>query len=228
MMQTHIAATADRRTDDLGFAYFEHEVDPVPPQAGDITYRRRIFYPIMYWSDVAVAGGGLTLVTHGLQGLSGAEHLSLLLARQVDDEGREGVRDSQTHTLRYAYLPRPGDNVLAWQAAYAFNQPLIVAWRAGPEWCVQLPFGQATQSAPSAGEVFCQPQAELAAAGPFAMPASLLAADGGLVADVWRQDGQTQALVLGFDPAQTVTVTAGEKQVQVAGPFPQVISIDVP
>ena len=47
------------RTDDLGFGSFEHTIDTKPIVPGDRTYRRSIFYPIMYWSDVSTENLGL-------------------------------------------------------------------------------------------------------------------------------------------------------------------------
>src|SRR3972149_4740283 len=152
----HIPTTleAETRTDDLGFAAFTHPVDNRPIAPGDRTYRRDIFYPVTYWSDVSDASGGLTLITHGLQGVGGTSNLSLLLVRQVTEDN-EGVTDPDYHTLRYAYLPHAGqvanpstslreastwDRASLPEMAYAFNQPLIPVWRSGSQICVQLPF----------------------------------------------------------------------------------------
>ncbi|MBF8283146.1 MAG: hypothetical protein HW378_2061, partial [Anaerolineales bacterium] len=140
----HIPTTleAETRTDDLGFAAFTHPVDNRPIAPGDRTYRRDIFYPVTYWSDVSDASGGLTLITHGLQGVGGTSNLSLLLVRQVTEDN-EGVTDPDYHTLRYAYLPHAGqvanpsaalreaspwDRASLPEMAYAFNQPLIPVW----------------------------------------------------------------------------------------------------
>ncbi|MEO7911965.1 MAG: glycoside hydrolase family 38 C-terminal domain-containing protein, partial [Roseiflexaceae bacterium] len=111
IVQTPTTRHASTRTDDLGFAAFTHPVDNSPIISGTITYRREVFYPIMAWGDVSADGAGLTLITHGLQGLGGTDTLNLMLVRDVSDGGRptsEGVADRGYHTLRYAYLPHAG------------------------------------------------------------------------------------------------------------------------
>jgi Glycosyl hydrolases family 38 C-terminal domain len=233
VLQTQDVLATDTRTDDLGFAAFEHSIDTQPIHSGDITYRRPIFYPIVGWSDVTAGGSGLSLLTHGLQAPAGTDQFSLLLLRQATDPDGEGVADPGPHTLRYAYLPHSGSAAEAqpWLAATAFNQPLIAAWRSGAEVCVELPFGQATDAPPVGGQVVCQPGAEIepAASGPFAMPYSLLSADSGLVADLLRRaDGQVQALALDYDPATPMTITAGGQRVQVTGPFPALVPLELP
>lgn len=138
---THLQAT--QRTDDLGFGAMTHEFDSQPITTGDITYRRKIFYPTMYWTNVSDADAGLTLMTHGLQGVGGVNELSLLLVRSVTDKDGEGLTDPDYHTLYYAYWPHSADTP-EWgavaQRAYEFNQPLIPVWRAGQTVTVQLPF----------------------------------------------------------------------------------------
>ena len=44
----------------------------------------------------------------------------------------------------------------------------------------------------------------------------------------WRHVDQAQALVLSFDPASSVTITAGGQQVQAGGPFPAVVPLEIP
>jgi hypothetical protein len=138
---TNLQAT--QRTDDLGFGAMTHEFDSQPITTGDITYRRKIFYPTMYWTNVSDANAGLTLITHGIQGVGGVNELSLLLVRSVTDEDGEGLTDPDYHTLHYAYVPH-GAEAPEWgavaQRAYEFNQPLIPVWRAGQTVTVQLPF----------------------------------------------------------------------------------------
>ena len=58
--QTPTILDTDMRTDDLGFGAFTHKIDTRPIASGDRTYRREIFYPIMYWSDVSSNDVGLT------------------------------------------------------------------------------------------------------------------------------------------------------------------------
>lgn len=206
LVQTPTTLVTDVRTDDLGLAAFQHQVDTRPIVPGDVTYRRKIFYPITYWSDVSAHGHGLTLITHGLQGVNGTGTLNLMLVREVSDQGQEGVTDSEYHTLRYAYVPHAGDAAQAqpWLAAYAFNQPLIPVWRSGSgesvHLNVQLPFG---------GGVMTR-QLEIVPGAP-SLPSSLslMSAQGSLIADVYRQASQIQALVINYDPSQPAIVRTG-------------------
>lgn len=207
IVQTPTTRHTSTRTDDLGFTAYTHPVDDSPIVSGTITYRREVFYPIMTWGDVSSDGAGLTLITHGLQGLGGAETLNLMLVRDVSDGGRptsEGVRDRAYHKLRYAYLPHAGSALDArpWLVAQAFNQPLIPAWRAKAGLQVQLPFMAAPVRFP------------VVAAG-RALPGSfsLISAEGGMVADLYRRDNQIEALVIDHDPATPATITSGGKQV---------------
>jgi hypothetical protein len=210
IVQTPTSRHASVRTDDLGFAAYTHPIDNSPIVSGTITYRREVFYPIMAWGDVSSDGAGVTLITHGLQGLGGTDTLNLMLVRDVSDGGRptsEGVRDRTTHTLRYAYMPHTGDiePAAAWRAAYAFNQPLIAVWKAGTQLQVQLPF--------------------MAAPGRFPMTAatrslpptfSLISADNGIIADLYRHDDRVDALILAGNPAAPTTLSgAGAPQVLV-------------
>jgi len=214
----HIPTTleAETRTDDLGFAAFTHPVDNRPIAPGDRTYRRDIFYPVTYWSDVSDASGGLTLITHGLQGVGGTSNLSLLLVRQVTEDN-EGVTDPDYHTLRYAYLPHAGqvanpsaalreastwDRASLPEIAYAFNQPLIPVWRSGPQICVQLPF--LTQSP------ICNLQSPITN---LPESLSLLSASSGLVADLYRRGDHIEAVVLDYDPSMPATLAIGGKQI---------------
>jgi hypothetical protein len=207
VIHTPTGLQTQSRTDDLGFAAFTHPFDPQPITPGDITYRRKIFYPTMYWTDVSDAEAGLTLITHGLQGISGVSELGILAVRWVTDKDGEGLSDPDTRTLRYAYLPHaaqatPHPGVAAaWQRAYEFNQPLIPAWRTGGSLSIQLPFRDALYS-------FSNPPSQIANPSSF----SRLSADGGFVADLIPSGGKTYALILDYDPATPVTLTAGASQ----------------
>jgi Glycosyl hydrolases family 38 N-terminal domain/Glycosyl hydrolases family 38 C-terminal domain len=180
---------AQSRTDDLGFADFQHSVDARPIQPGDRTYRREIFYPVTYWSDVSSGGRGLSLITHGLQGVGGINNLTLLLARSVSDNGQEGVNDIQHYTLLYAYYPHLGDAGRAqpWLQAYSFNQPLIPVWRVSDMFHIQLPFQESARVQPPAP-------------GSPALPPSfgLASSEGGPIIDLAPQDGQLHALVVNY------------------------------
>lgn len=172
-------------------------------QRGGSKHIRGIFYPIMSWSDVSAGGQGLRLITHGLQGLGGMSTLDLLLGRQVTDPDGEGLTDPAYHTLRYAYMPNAGSAADArpWLPAYAFNQPLIPAWRVGEEIVVGVPF---------AG-----PRRLLAgpAAHPWSGSFSLLSAQGSVVADLIRDGDSLKALLLSPDPRGPVGLSAGGQSV---------------
>jgi alpha-mannosidase len=208
IVQMPTTLQADTRTDDLGFAAFTHPIDNSPIISGTITYRREVFYPITAWGDVS-ADGGLTLITHGLQGLGGTSTLNLMLVRQVSDGGRptsEGVTDREYRTLRYAYLPHAGtaQEAQPWFAAYEFNQPLIPVWHIGDTLRVQLPFMQ--NATPR--------QYAIDRAGRAFPPSlSLIAAESGIVADLYRSGDQIEAMVLDYDPATPATITSGDIRV---------------
>ena len=197
-------ATASR-TDDVGFAPYMHEVDNRPIVPGTVTYRRVVFYPMTAWTDVSADGAGLTLITHGLQGVAGTDTLSLLLVRQAAGRGgpeAEGVTDTEEHTFRYALLPHAGGVAEAqpWLAAYAFNQPLIPVWRTGDTMQIQLPF--ATDPTPR--------QLPHTPGGPtFPARSGLLAATSGLIADLACRGADLIALTIDYDPASPPVLTAG-------------------
>ncbi len=198
---TPTTLNTETRADDLGFTAFTHPVDTRPIAPGDITYRRKIFYPVTYWSDIATGEAGLALITHGLQGVAGTDALNLLLVRSVtQDENQEGVSDTEYHILRYAYWPHAGDNPEVWRTAYAFNQPLIPVWRVGEKINVQLPFTDSRQGAATSAQSF-----------PTSF--SLLSAESGWVADVYEQDGEMMVVTLDYDPATPVTLRVGERQI---------------
>ena len=204
LVQVPTTRATTSRTDDLGFGAFTHQLDNRPITPGTITYRRVVFYPTIGWSDVSADGAGLTLITHGLQGLAGTDTLSMMLVRQVSDGGgddAEGVTDGKPHLFRYAYLPHVGTAADAqpWLAAYTFNQPLIPVWRTGGTLQIQLPFADD----PTPRQMPIEPGAR-----PFPPRFSLLAAESGLVADLTCQGGQLVALVIDYDP-QTPTVLTG-------------------
>jgi alpha-mannosidase len=205
LVETPTVLDTATRTDDLGFGDFEHTIDTRPIAPGDRTYRRSIFYPIMYWSDVSNADFGLTLITHGLQGVGGGPTRSFMLVRQVTKDP-EGLTDPGIHHLQYAYLPHTGTAAEAqpWLAAYEFNQPLIAAWRNGGYLDVQLPFDQAIplrqfDDVPSTPE--------------WPASFSLLSAQNAIVADLYRQGDQLAALVLDYDSMTAGAIQIGEQEV---------------
>jgi hypothetical protein len=218
VLYTPTTLDTQTRTDDLGLLAFEHTMDNRPIVPGDITYRRKIFYPFTYWSDVSANGSGLTMITHGLQGLGGAGALNLLLVRHVSqDDANETVIDTDDYTLRYAYLPHSGvvADVQPYFAAYAFNQPLIPVWRSGDLLTVQLPFTDVRQfPVDPAGRTFPE-------------PSSLLAAQGAIVADVFRRGGRVEAFVIDEDPATPVVLNIGGKVVTETGALPILLPVEI-
>jgi hypothetical protein len=194
-----------RRTDDLGFGLFDHAIDPRPIAPGDVTYRRSIFYPILYWSDASSGNVGLTLITHGLQGVSGGGARGLMLVREVTARD-EGLTDPGVHTLHYAYLPHPGSASQAapWRSAYEFNQPPIAVWKSGGQILVQLPFED------SGGP---QPVTAPASGPSFPLQASLLSAQNAVVPDLFRQGDQIEAVVIRYDLASPASLQIGGRQI---------------
>jgi len=200
LMRTSTSLQTDTRTDDLGFAAFEHPVDARPIQPGDITYRRNIFYPITYWSDVSSGDYGLSLITHGLQGVGGTGELNLLLVRSVSDPGdqaSEGVTDTELHTFRYAYAPHRGDATESqpWREAYAFNQPIIPVWRTGSLLSVQLPFQAEPATIPYQPSEKHLPDTQ-----------SLASAEGAVIVDAYQQSGLFNALVVNYEPSKPASL----------------------
>ena len=224
ILYTPTAIQPQARTDDLGFLDYSHRFDSKPIAPGDVTYRRQIFYPVTYWSDVSAGDGGLTLVTHGLQGVGGMGAFNTLLVRSVTD-GRdgEGVNDPDYHTLRYAYLPHQGSAAEAqpWLAAYCFNQPLIPVWRTGAGLNVQLPF----TSSSLIGAVTSQPLE----ATPRSFPAvfGLATARGGLIADLFQRGSQTVAALLSYDPSAPISLQIGQTTSTIQGPFPALVPLNL-
>jgi len=205
IVQTPTILDTNLRTDDLGFGAFTHQIDTRPIAPGDRTYRREIFYPIMYWSDVSSNNLGLTLITHGLQGVSGGATRGVMLVRQAAGD-YESVSDPGVHHLRYAYLPHIGtaDDAQPWLAAYEFNQPLIVAWKTGQIINVQIPFDE---------EVRIRELENLEVGSPLPLAFSLLSAQGAVIADLYREDEQIMAVVLDYDPANAGAIQVGEEEV---------------
>ncbi|MDQ3005881.1 MAG: hypothetical protein M3R47_10955 [Chloroflexota bacterium] len=203
--QTPTILETDMRTDDLGFGAFTHKIDSRPIAPGDRTYRREIFYPIMYWSDVSSKDLGLTLITHGLQGVSGGATRGMMLVREVTQD-KEGLTDPGVHHLRYAYLPHTGNATDAqpWLAAYEFNQPLIVTWKSEQTVNVQLPFD---------GQMRIRELEDLESTPPLPIAFGMLSAQSAVIADLYRQDDQIMAVVLDYDPMTAGVIQIGEEQV---------------
>ena len=207
IVQTPTILDTDMRTDDLGFGAFTHTIDPRPIAPGDRTYRRSIFYPIMYWSDASSNDVGLTLITHGLQGVSGGGTRSLMLVREVTQD-KEGVTDSGIHHLRYAYFPHSGNamDAQSWMYAYEFNQPLIATWKTNPVINIQLPFEEETNTK----------ELENLANTPVLPPTfSLLATQNAVVADLYHQDEQIMAVVLNYEPTKMATIQFKDQSITV-------------
>ena len=205
VVETPTILNVETRTDDLGFGALEHVIDPRPIASGDRTYRRSIFYPILYWSDVSNDSLGLTLITHGLQGVSGGARRGLMLVRDVTQD-KEGVTDLGDHHLRYAYLPHSGNalSTQVWKYAYEFNQPLIAAWKNEQTIHVQLPFDEDIES---------RELENLENSPALPMTYSMLSTQNALIADLYLQGDQIEAVVLSYDPAKTGTMQIGAQQI---------------
>jgi hypothetical protein len=57
---------------------------------------------------------------------------------------------------------------------------------------------------------------------------SLVSAEGGLIADLVRRQGQIEASVLKFDPTVKLQIQAGDRQIPVEGPSPVIVPIELP
>ncbi len=207
IVETPTILETNTRTDDLGFGAFEHMIDTHPITPGDITYRRSIFYPIMYWSDVSNEGLGLTLITHGLQGVSGGATRGVMLVREVTKD-KEGLTDPDVHHLRYAYLPHLGTAATAqpWLAAYEFNQPLIATWKTNQVINVQLPFDDETKT---------RELENVENSSQFPLTFSVLSAQNVVIADLYREGEQIEAVVLSYDKTKTSIIQLGDQQINV-------------
>ena len=203
--QTPTILDTDLRTDDLGFGAFNHKIDTRPIASGDRTYRRSIFYPMMYWSDVSSNNVGLSLITQGLQGVSGGATRGVMLVREVTQD-KEGLTDPGVHHLRYAYLPHTGTATDAqpWLYAYDFNQPLIVTWKKDQSINVQLPFDEETKLRALKNS---EP-------GSLLPPTfSLLVAHNAVVADLYREGEQIEAVVLNYNPMAPASMQVGKQRI---------------
>jgi hypothetical protein len=209
LIHTPTRLDTDMRTDDLGFAAFHHKIDARPLAPGDRTYRREIFYPIVYWSDVSRNNLGLSIITHGLQGVSGGPTRAVMLVREVTQD-EEGLTDPGVHHLRYAYLPHTGSAADAqpWVYAYEFNQPLIAAWKRGSVMNVQLPFDEVSRT---------RALEDLENSSPLPLTVSVLSSQSAIVADLYREGDQIMAVVLDYDPMIGGLIQFGEEDVVLPG-----------
>ncbi len=205
--QTPTILDTDTRTDDLGFGAFTHKIDTRPIASGDRTYRRSIFYPIMYWSDVSSDNLGLALITHGLQGVSGGATRGVMLIREVTQD-KEGLTDPGVHHLRYAYLPHRGNATDAqpWVYAYEFNQPLIPAWKTEQTINVQIPFDE---------EMNARELENLENGPALPITFSMLSAQAAMIADLYREGNQITVVVLNYDPTDLAIIQLKDQQITV-------------
>ena len=203
--ETSTILDTDIRTDDLDFGAFTHRIDAQPIAAGDRTYRRSIFYPIMYWSDVSSEGVGLTLITHGLQGVSGGATRGVMLIREVTQD-KEGVTDPGVHHLLYAYYPHEGNAIEAqpWKFAYEFNQPLISVWITDQILNVQIPFDQET------GEIDVR---DLANGSELPTTYSLLSSQDRVITDLYRLGDQIEVIAVNYDSTQSGSIQFGTQKI---------------
>jgi len=207
IVQTPTILDTDMRTDDLGFGAFTHTIDTRPIASGDRTYRRSIFYPIIYWSDTSSNNVGLTLITHGLQGVSGGGTRGFMLVREVTQD-KEGVTDSGIHHLRYAYFPHSGNAMdgQSWMYAYEFNQPLIATWKTGQTIKVQLPFDE---------EMNTRELENVENSSTLPSTFSMLSAPSVVIADLYHQGDQLMAVVLNYDPLKAAIIQSNSQQITI-------------
>lgn len=219
LVETPTNLDTTTRTDDLGFGSISHTIDPQPIVPGDITYRRSIFYPITYWSDVSTNGSGLTVITHGLQGVAGGNIRSFMLVRQVTSRD-EGVTDPGVHHLNYAYLPHTGNATDAqpWLAAYSYNQPLIAVWHSAGHITVQLPFDGLTSVGPIQTGVLA----------PLPISFSLLSAQNAIVSDIYRRGDQVEALVLNYEPSSPASLSISGQAITLSESVMSSVPITLP
>ncbi len=208
------------RTDDLGFGAFTHVIDTKPIVSGDVTYRRSIFYPNIYWNDVSKGHIGLTIITHGLQGVAGSTTRSLMLVRDVTRD-TEGVTDLGMHHLRYAYLLHIGTatDAHSWLAAYEFNQPLVASWHQGATINLQLPFDEK------------KPTRQIEVGSPasdFPLTSSVMSSENAIIADVYRVGNQMNAVVINYDPSTPATIQIGNQIIAVPQSVFAIVPLPMP
>src|SRR5260221_1382168 len=121
-----------------------------------------------------------------------------MLVRQVTKDP-EGVTDSGGHHLRYGYLPHTGTvaDTRLWLAAFEFNQPLIATWKTNQMINVQLPFNEETNTKGSEN---------VEANSPLLSTFSMLSIQNALIADLYPQGDQIEAVILNYDPTKGGTI----------------------
>jgi hypothetical protein len=128
-----------------------------------------------------------------------------MLVRDVTRD-KEGVTDRDVHHLRYAYLPHTGSAVdtQPWKYAYEFNQPLIVTWKTGQTMNIQLPWDAGPES---------RKLGNLESGSPLPPTFSLLRAEKAIVADLYRQGGQIEAVILNYNPTAPGSIQVGGQDI---------------
>jgi hypothetical protein len=91
-----------------------------------------------------------------------------------------------------------------WISAYEFNQPLIVTWQTAQRVHVQLPFDG---DAKSTGLENLENNAALP------MSYSMLSAQDAVIADLYRQGDQLEAVVLNYSPTSSASVQIGNQRI---------------
>jgi hypothetical protein len=170
----------------------------------------------MYWSDVSTENFGLTLITHGLQGVSGAARRGVMLVREVTKD-EEGLTDPGIHHLRYAYLPHTGTAADAqpWLAAYEFNQPLIATWNIDGQINIQLPFDDTMP---------LRQFENVMPASTLPLTSSLLSAQNAIIADLYWKGDQIEAIILDYDLTDSATLQTQGQLI----PLPQSVFMLMP
>lgn len=127
-----------------------------------------------------------------------------MLVRDVTQD-KEGVTDLGAHHLRYAYLPHAGDamDTQAWKYAYEFNQPLIAAWKSEQAIHAQIPFD----------DIESRELERLGNAPPLPGTLSMLSAQGAVIADLYRQGDQIEAVILNYNPIDAASIRMGNRTI---------------
>ena len=125
------------------------------------------------------------------------------------------ARQGGTPIVRTRPKPFRPDSPLQLQTRSRYST-LIAAWRAGDQIRVQVPFARDSWTFPQA-----------AAAAAFPPSFSLIEADGGLIADLYRRNGELEALVLAYDPKSPVRLVAGSQESLAAGPSPLTLRVEL-
>jgi len=139
---------------------------------------------------------------------------ALCEAENLGAEERRLWNDNRSQVQHINVCPHTGNVAAAatWRAAYGFNQPLIPVWKTGAQRQVQLPFMGTPGRFPVA-----------VAAHRLPPRFSLISADNGIIADLYRRNDRIEAVVLAGDPTTSATLT-GSGSPRILAPAPLTIT----